>query len=214
VSHYRYIAFPRGRQPTKEEVEDLKRHDHVLAGRVAYGTKREDGRLAIAFDATVYDYALATERGFEALVRAWQSHGCEVLEHLAFVKDASALRPTTTNLPRFEHQPATTAGAPDKLMTAKELAAKEAIGRSRLQLQKTLGHFESLGRLAAAVPYLLMALAAIGTLVTGAYIGTKLTNTGRERRQQTIERAAEETLRRPKHEDAPATDGKTVETKR
>jgi hypothetical protein len=81
-------------------------------------------------------------------------------------------------------------------------------------LHKTLGHFESLGRLASAVPYLLMAIAAIGTLVAGAYIGTKLTNTGRERRQQTIERAAEETLRRPKHDEAQAMDGKTIETKR
>jgi hypothetical protein len=213
VSHYRYIAFPRGRQPTKEEVQELKRHDHVLVGRVAYGTKREDGSLAIAFDATVYDYALATERGFEALIRAWQSHGCEVLEHLAFVKDASALRPLSTNLPRLERSVAGGASH-DKLMTAKELAAKEAIGRSRLQLQKTLGHFESLGRFASAVPYMLMALAAIGTLVTGAYIGTKLTNSGRERRQETIEWAAEETLKRPKHKDAPPAAGKVVETKR
>src|SRR5690242_298768 len=131
VSQYRYITFPRGRQPSKEEVEELRRHDHVFAGRVAYGTKREDGRLAIVFDATVYDYALATERGFEALVRAWQSHGCEVLDHLAFVKDASALRPTTTNLPRISPSPAGSGASQDKLLTAKELAAKEAIGRSR-----------------------------------------------------------------------------------
>jgi hypothetical protein len=213
VSQYRYIAFPRGRQPSKEEVQELRRHDHVLAGRVAYGTKREDGRLAIAFDATMYDYALATERGFEALVRAWQSHGCEVLDHLAFVKDASALRPTTTNLPRISPSAAGSGASQDKLLTAKELAAKEAIGRSRLALDTTLGRFEAVGRFAAAVPYVLMALAAAGTLIAGAYIGTQLTNSGRERRQETIQRAADEALKNPQREETVVV-GKSSPTKR
>jgi hypothetical protein len=141
VSQYRYIVFPRGRQPTKEEITELNRHRHVLAGRIAYGTRRDDGSLAIAFEATVYDFALATERGFEALLRAWQAHGCEVQEHLAFVKDAGALRPTSTNMPRLDRPVEQDRAAHQTPMTVKELAAKEAVGRSRLALEKTLGRF-------------------------------------------------------------------------
>jgi hypothetical protein len=86
-------------------------------------------------------------------------------------------------------------------MTVKELAAKEAVGRSRLALQRTLGRFEAVGRFAAAVPYLLMGLAALGILAAGAYIGTKLTNSGRERRQETIERAVDETFKNLQHDE-------------
>jgi hypothetical protein len=196
MSAYRYILFPRGRQPTKEEVDELKRHGHVLANRVAYGTRRDDGSLAIAFEATVFDYALATERGFEALVRAWQHHGCELLDHLAFVKDATALRPTTSNMARLEYAPAHD-DLDQRQASAKLAAAKEATARSRLRVEQTLDRIAMLQRLGTAIPYVLIGLGALGTIVAGLYVGSRLTNPGRERRQETIQRVLEETAARP-----------------
>jgi hypothetical protein len=117
-------------------------------------------------------------------------------------------------MPRLERPPTPEGASHDKPLTVKELAAKEAIGRSRLQLQQTLGRFAAVERFAAAVPYVLMGLGALGTLLAGAYVGTQLMNSGRERRQQTIERAADETLQKPRREEAKAAERPAAETKR
>jgi hypothetical protein len=58
-----------------------------------------------------------------------------------------------------------------------------------------------------------MGLAALGILAAGAYIGTKLTNSGRERRQETIERAVNETFKNLEH-DEPRADGTSSRPKR
>jgi hypothetical protein len=47
-------------------------------------------------------------------------------------------------------------------------------------------------RVAAAVPYLLIAAAAMLTIAVGLYARDRLQNSGREPRQQTIERLATE----------------------
>src|SRR6187455_1722129 len=95
MSAYRYVVFPRGRQPSVAEVHELKSFASLLAGRFAWGSCRDDGRLALACEREAFDHGRTIDPGFDALIHRWEARGCEVLEHLGFVKDASALRPAT-----------------------------------------------------------------------------------------------------------------------
>ena len=193
MSAYRYVLFPRGKQPTADEVRELQNFAGALANQFAWGTSRDDGRLALAVDRPSCDHVQQIDPGFATLIRRWESHGCELLPHLAFVKDSAALKPT----PSFawlaqDGRGTVQSRRAESQLAGKELAAKEAIGRSMLSVQQTIDQYALVQRLAAAVPYALVAIAAITTIGMGLYIRDRLLNSGRERRQVTIERALED----------------------
>ena len=89
-------------------------------------------------------------------------------------------------------------------LAGKELAAKEAVGRSLLAVQQSIEHYAVIQRVAAAIPYGLIALAAIMTIGVGFYVRERLLNSGRERRQETIERMLQDPPRSAS-EPVPAT---------
>jgi len=195
MSAYRYVLFPGGKQPTADEVRELQNFAGALANQFAWGTRRDDGRLALAVDRPSCDHVQQIDPGFAALIRRWESHGCELLPHLAFVKDGAALKPT----PSFawlakDGRGTVQSRRAESALAAKEHAAKEAIGRSMLAVQQTIDQYALLQRLAAAVPYALVAVAAITTIGMGLYIRERLINSGRERRQETINRMLEDPL--------------------
>lgn len=193
MSAYRYVLFPRGKQPTADEVRELQSFAGALANQFAWGTCRDDGRLALAVDRQSCDHVQQIDPGFAAVIRRWESHGCELLPHLAFIKDAAALKPTPS-FAWLAHDGRGTVQSrrAESALVAKEQAAKEAIGRSMLAVQHTIDRYALVQRLAAAVPYGLIAIAAITTIGMGLYIRERLLNSGRERRQATIERALED----------------------
>jgi hypothetical protein len=166
MSAYRYVVFPRGKQPTDVEVRELQKFAGALANQFAYGTCREDGRLAIAVDRAAFDHVLKIDAGFEALVRAWTARGCEVVDHLAFVKNAAALKPVPTNVWQAHDGRGTVqAMRVAEQLALKEQAAREAVGRSLLR-----------------------------TIGAGLYIRDRMQNSGRERRQETIVRVVDDPL--------------------
>lgn len=189
MSSYHYVVFPRGKQPTADEVREFQKFAGALANQFAWGTCRDDGRLALAVDRQSCDHVQQIDPGFAAVIRRWESHGCELLPHLAFIRDAAALKPTpsfawlvqdgrgTVQSRRAENQ-----------LAAKEHAAKEAIGRSMLAVQRTIDQYALVQRIAAALPYALVAIAAFTTIGMGLYIRDRLLKSGRESRQETIER--------------------------
>jgi hypothetical protein len=189
MTAYRYVVFPPGRQPTADEAAELLNYARLLENHIAYGTDKHDGGLAIAFEAELFDRALASNAGFESLIRKWEVRGCRLVDHLGFVKDAAALKPIKP-VPRHlvHHGAADRPSPPEALLSAKELAAKEAHGRARLDLEQALQRVAALQRFAAWGPYMLMGLAAVGTIVAGFYISGRLLDADRERRQETIER--------------------------
>lgn len=193
MSSYRYVVFPRGKQPSADEVREFQKFAGALANQFAWGTCRDDGRLALAVDRQSCDHVQQIDPGFAAVIRRWESHGCELLPHLAFVKDAAALKPTPS-FAWLAHDGRGTVQSrrAESALVAKEQAAKEAIGRSMLAVQHTIDRYALVQRLAAAVPYGLVAIAAITTIGMGLYIRERLLNSGRERRQATIERALED----------------------
>ncbi|MBL9163955.1 MAG: hypothetical protein JNL18_14580 [Planctomycetaceae bacterium] len=190
MSSYHYVVFPRGKQPTADEVREFQKFAGALANQFAWGTCRDDGRLALAVDRQSCDHVQQIDPGFAAVIRRWESHGCELLPHLAFVKDAAALKPTPSSAWLSQDGRGTVQSRrAESALAVKELAAKEAIGRSMLAVQHSLDRYAVIQRVAAALPYALMALAAVLTIGAGWYIRDRLLHSGRERRQETIERA-------------------------
>jgi hypothetical protein len=198
MSAYRYVVFPRGKQPTDVEVRELQKFAGALANQFAYGTCRDDGRLAIAVDRVAFEHVQKIDAGFEALVRMWTARGCELVDHLAFVKNAAALRPTPTNV-WHAHDGRGTVQAlrNEEQRTVKELAAREAVARSLLSVERTIQQYAVVQRIAAVVPYLLIAIGATLTIASGLYIRDRMQNSDRESRQDTIERVVEDPLREP-----------------
>ena len=197
MSAYRYVVFPRGKQPSDVEVRELQSFAGALANQFAYGTCRDDGRLTIAFDARAFDHVATIDPGFEPLLQKWQARGCELLDHLGFVKDPAALHPVRE--PRGSSPRSASAAIPplhnETRLAAKELAAKEAIARSLLSVERTIQRYAAFQRIAAAMPYLLIALVAMATLAAGLYIRDQMQNSGRESRHETIERVVNDPLR-------------------
>jgi hypothetical protein len=207
MSAYRYVVFPSGRQPTVDEVRQLQEFAGLLANHFAWGVARDDGRLALAAELSAFDHAREIDAGFDALVRTWELHGCELLDHLKFVKDAEALRPTSrarrpTPVAAHAHgdRAATSTAHPphdghaagdalhaEGLRAAKQLLAHEATAKAMLGADRRLQRFAALQRLAVAGPYALIALAAAATIGAGLYIRNRVTESGRESRQETIE---------------------------
>jgi hypothetical protein len=202
MSSYRYVLFPCGKQPAPDELRDLQSFAAALAGRFAWGKARDDGRLALAFDRETLEHAASIDPGLDKLLGRWQSHGCELLDHLGFVKDPAALR--TTKIaecpPNRALKPPSTPTTPDHhapphaLLTGKEFAAKESLGRARLSVEQSLQRFAAVERAAAALPYALMAAAAIATLAVGFHLRARLLDADREARKETIERLATESV--------------------
>jgi hypothetical protein len=214
MSSYRYVIFPRGRQPSADEVRRLQEFAGALANQFAWGVCRDDDRLAVAFDARAFDHVAASDAGFEALVRLWETHGAELAEHLKFVKDAAALKPTRSAalpMPTGSAAPKPTgstavAGAspeqsvvarrkdpsPDAIAAAKLASAQESVARSLLGVQRTLERYAALERLGTVLPYLLMAAAILLTAGVGVYVHRQLSATEHESRQETIERTLAE----------------------
>lgn len=192
MSSYHYVVFPRGKQPTADEVREFQKFAGALANQFAWGTCRDDGRLALAVDRGSCDHVQQIDPGFAALIRRWESHGCELLPHLAFVKDNAALKPTPS-FAWLAHDGRGTVQSrrAESALAAKEHAAKEAIGRSMLAVQQTIDQYALVQRLAAAVPYALVAIAAITTIGMGLYIRERLLNPNRETRQAAITRELE-----------------------
>ncbi|MBA3481218.1 MAG: hypothetical protein H0T51_05325, partial [Pirellulales bacterium] len=82
-------------------------------------------------------------------------------------------------------------------LAAKELAAKEVVVRSLLSVERTIQQYAVVQRIAAVVPYLLIALGATMTIAAGLYIRDRMQKSDRESRQDTIERVVEDPLREP-----------------
>jgi hypothetical protein len=199
MSAYRYVVFPRGVQPTAAEVRQLEQFAGLLANHFAWGVSRDDGRLALVAELAAFDHARQIDAGFDALVHAWVRHGCELLEHLKFVKDAGALKPVAAAgrigvVTRTAHvgqrSPAVPAGDAlhnEARLAAKQLVAQEAVAQSLLGVDRTMARYAAFGRFAAAIPYVLIALAVAGTIAVGLFIRSRLSDGGRESRQETIE---------------------------
>ena len=184
MSSYYYVVFPLGKQPTVDEVREFNKFAGALAGQFAWGSARNDGRLTLAID-----HVQKIDAGFAKLIQRWRQKGSEAVDHLPFVKNAAALKPAPSHAWHVHdgRESIHTRRQTDEL-AAKELAAKEAVARSLLAVQQSLDRSAVLQRTATALPYALMSLAAILTITTGWYIRDQLLNSGRERRQETIER--------------------------
>jgi hypothetical protein len=203
MSSYRYVAFPQGRQPTADEVGRLQQFAGALANHFAWGTCRDDGRLAVAFDQAGFDHLMSIDAGFEALIRKWEGRGCELLDHLGFVKDPTALRPTSTGAwQAHDRRVSTPTLGNAEQLAAKQSTAQEAVARSLLSVEQTLERYAGLDRVAAMLPYLLIGAAAAGLLVTGLYIRERMQTSEREKRHQTIERVVGDPLHESLHGQA------------
>jgi hypothetical protein len=204
MTSYRYVVFPRGRQPSVNEVARLEQFAGALANQLAWGVCRDEPRLALAVDARAFDHVKSSDAGFEALIETWRSHGAELADHLQFVKDKSALKPVRTapatlgsRQPRADtaagHEAAPVAiRSEDTRLAAKRMVAHEAIARSWLGVSHTLERYEAVQRFAAVFPYVMILAAIAATAGVGLYLRGKLTSAGYEPRQQTIERAIAE----------------------
>ena len=198
MSSYHYVVFLSGKQPRAGEVREFQKFAGALANQFAWGTCRDDGRLALAVDRQSCDHVQQIDPGFAAVIRRWESHGCELLPHLAFIKDAAALKPTPSFAWLVQDGRGTVQSRrAESQLAAKEHAAKEAIGRSMLAVQQTVDRYALVQRIAASLPYALVAIAAVATIGMGLYIRERLLNSGRETRQATIERALEASLPLP-----------------
>jgi hypothetical protein len=195
MAEYRYVLFARGKQPTADEVSELKSLASLFDNKLAWGVSRDDGRLALACPGVEFDKARDSHADFDALVHKWERRGCEIVSHLGFVKDSSALRPMTTSGGLVHDGRASTITVRNEQQGSDHLArAREAVGRSLLGVEQTLQRYAALQRFASAIPYLLILLGAVVTIGTGFYVRNRMMNSGRERRQDTIERVVDAPL--------------------
>ncbi|MBX3427519.1 MAG: hypothetical protein KF688_17705 [Pirellulales bacterium] len=215
MSAYRFVVFPRGMQPTTDDVAALADVAPALGHHIAWGVDRARGGVAVAFEAEPFERTLAGIIEFQALLHRWQARGCVVLEKSEFVKDSAALRPiAASTYSRGIHPLAAGAVAEaeshgrspalDRLLVAKQNLAHDAVARAKLQFDRTVQRYESLSRFATAAPYLAMGFGALLILAAGWYVSVRILDSPRERRQQTIERLADDPLREPLAETPPA----------
>jgi hypothetical protein len=187
---YRYLVFPKNKQPHADEAAELQSYAPLFKNHIAIGTERKSGALAILFEAEAFDQAMAGNEKFEMLVRKWQTNGCELVDKLKFVKDPSALKPTHVH----EHERHV---SQESILRGKKYLAEEAIAKSLLGVQQTLERMSWLERVGRAVPYALMVCGMIGVIFAGFYIYHRVQNADRERRAETIERMTEEPIAQP-----------------
>jgi len=195
MSDYRYVVFPRGKQPTQKEVAELRNLADVLAGKFAIGVSRDSGGVAIAFDAAAYDYGMLTHRSFAGLILKWEIRGGQVVDRLAFVKDAAALRPMQAQVCGSTTSDSTVRDTNrGQSVQSKKIAAEEAVARSKLGVQQTLRRQAALGRFAAFLPYLMIGLGGIAIISLGFYIRSSLLENSAEKRRETILRVADDPM--------------------
>lgn len=195
MSDYRYVLFTPGKQPTTEEVAEFSTFAAALANRYAFGTHRRDGALAILFESERFDRLLATDARFGSLLEKWIARGGEVVDKLPFVKDAGALKPRPATLADMVHPtPSDSVAHNKRLMAAKELAAKEAAGLSRLGVDRAIQQFARWQRIATVGPYVLLGLGALGTIIAGVQVGRRMLAANVERRSETIERVVDDPM--------------------
>ena len=188
MSDYRYLVFPVGRQPNTDEAEQLKQLSKSHSTRLAVGVHAKTGGLVLVWLADDFRQAMATDRRFAELIGKLEVRGADLVEHCPFRKDASALRPIpVVKQATAGHRSsgAYAAGSEDVPLTAKELAAKEALGRSLLVVQKTLERHAAIELFAEWVPYLLVAAGTLVTLWAGWTISDRLAQSQVERRRDT-----------------------------
>ena len=131
-------------------------------------------------EAHALDSASHPGSGIGALLQRWQVRGCQVQERLSFIKQPTALQPILgSSLPE-------SIGRSEPTLKRKQRAAQEALGRAALRLHQTLEQHALLQRVSKVVPYALMGLAGLLTIVAGVYFGQRLLESPAERRQQTI----------------------------
>ena len=189
MSVYRYIVFAPKKQPTVQEVDQLRACCEAARFRYAVGVNGADGGLALAFDAREFESARSTDGTFARLIDRWAVRGSEVRAKLLFIKRPDALQPIPGD---FIHEPVELRG--EALLKQKQKVAQESIGRASLRLHQTLERHAWLQRVAKAVPYALMGLGAVLVLVVGTYAYQRLMNSDTERRQETIERVASDAM--------------------
>lgn len=201
MNAYRFVAWPRGRQPTRDEAALLRLHGAVVEGRFAWGLDRRDQRLLLAFDAALFDAARQRDATFDALIAQWELCGCQILADADFMKDSSALKPVATAQGRQRPVASVAAAAavsPGNAplpLAPQELAARESLGKFRLQIQRAKARYAAWQRAASWLPWLWMGAAAIFVLGWGLWIGQRLLDAGVERHRDTIERIARDPLR-------------------
>ncbi len=200
-SVYRYVVFAPQKQPTVREVDDLRSCCTASKFRYAVGVNADSGGLTFAFDTRDFEAARSTNGEFTRLLDRWAVRGAEIREQLLFVKRPDALRPIPGD---FLHEPLGLRS--EESLRHKQAAAAEAIGEAGLRLQRTLAQHAWVQRVAKVVPYALMGLAAVLTIVAGSFAYQRLMHSPVERRQETIERVASdamgETLSRQSKPDA------------
>ncbi|TWT87371.1 hypothetical protein Mal64_29100 [Pseudobythopirellula maris] len=198
MSDYRYVVFPPGKQPTLDEVASFQKFADRLERRFAFGRCRSSGGLVVACDAERFDALMGMDPAFDDLVTKWRVRGCELVDKLGFVKDASALKPLerATNLSvgpaAFKNTdkipPA--AARSERTQHEKEVSAAEAEGVTRLGAHRLAQRVDTVERAAHWLPYAMLALATVALLATGGYLGWRMTNGERESRADTLERVA------------------------
>lgn len=188
-SNYRYVVFAPGKQPTVKEVDQLKEWSKASKYRYAVGINPDDGALAIAFEARAFETSRSARARFDKLLRCWEVRGSEVRERLHFIKQPTALHPLPGDL---LHDVAERRSEPP--LNHKQLAAQEALGRAGLKIHQTLEQHAWLARIATRVPYALIALVGLLTIVAGIYAGQRLLEAPAEHRQQTIQRVVDDAM--------------------
>ncbi|WP_145063776.1 hypothetical protein [Adhaeretor mobilis] len=191
-SLYQYVVFPPGKQPSVEEVSALRRWATAAKQRYAIGVNADDGGLVFAFETQPFSSALSSSGPVASLIGRWQMRGCEVREKLSFIKQPTALQPMPGGV---LHDVVERRDAPaHKLIKSKQLAAQEALGQAGLRVHGVLDRNEWLQRVAQGVPYALIALGTLLMIAAGVHLASRLQDSPGERRQQTIERVAEDAL--------------------
>lgn len=186
---YRYVLFAPGKQPSVEEVAQLREWSAATKQRFAVGISNDSGGLAIAFDGTAFDAACSANGKFAKLLRHWKMRGCVVVDKLPFIKKPTALQPMPGGL---LHEAVERRSEP--VLKHKRLAAQEALGRAGLKFQQALAQHAWLHRVAAIVPYALMGFGGVLMIVLGAHLYQRLLRSPVERRQQTIHRVADDAM--------------------
>ena len=190
-----------------EEVAVLDSCCEVCKIRYAVGINGADGGLSLAFDAREFESALSTSSEFARLLERWQVRGSAIHKRLLFIKKPTALQPTPSS---FLQEPTELPG--EKFLKQKQSTAQDAIELAGLKVHRTLQRHAWVQRVAKVVPYLLMGLGTLATIVAGIYAGQRLLDSQGERRQQTIQRVAEDAMdqqlsRQAVEEEPPSNEG-------
>ena len=184
-SPYCYLVFSPGVQPSIEEVELLDQCVSRAKQRYAVGVNADDGCLAFAFEVEGFRRDLSSIGRFKRLLQHWQERGCQLEQRLAFIKNPRALQPLPGGLITESSTVST-----DKIIKQKQIAAREGLGRARLKLYNTIKKQAWIQSLGSAVPYLMMGCGGLIIIAAGILLGTRLSQTKTETRQDTIKRVA------------------------